>query len=203
VKITLKMGRHYHEFDKALRQAPHKVADAIEDGKDEALLNAAGAVSVAVQHGDFGLQSRTGTLARSIHSYGDNENRFYGFVGVGRQQNVDSYAWQLTDQTKTITAQSGRFLSIPTAANKTGAGVARYTSPRQVPDGFFFKSKRGGLFFGVDKGGQVEALFSLVPSVTIHGSGALPDVMDRETPRIRNTVMRSISKMLRRLNLGR
>ncbi|HUT12913.1 MAG TPA: hypothetical protein VMY42_20625 [Thermoguttaceae bacterium] len=46
----------------------------------------------------------------------------------------------------------GQFLTIPIADNVGARGNPKYDSPREVPDGFFFRSKRGGLFFGRDLG---------------------------------------------------
>jgi len=82
----------------------------------------------------------------------------------------------LSDEEKTITPKKGKFLTIPIGENLTGAGVARFSSPRQVPDGFFVKTK-GRLLFGVKRGkkGKFRPLFVLVKSVFVQGTGALYD----------------------------
>jgi len=43
---------------------------------------------------------------------------------------------------------TAKYLTIPIADNLGARGNPKYDSPREVPDGFFFRSKRGGLFFG-------------------------------------------------------
>ena len=120
------------------------------------------------------LKRRSGNLARSIDGW--LEADFDGVVGVRPNAAVSKYAWILGDETKTITPKNAKFLTIPIGENLTGAGVARYTSPRQVPDGFFIESK-GKLLFGYKNGkrGKFRPLFTLVKSVTVQGSGALYD----------------------------
>jgi len=66
-----------------------------------------------------------------------------GIVGVRPNSAVEKYKWLLSDESKTITPKRGKFLAIPIAENLTGAGVARFSSPRQVPDGFLLKQRAG------------------------------------------------------------
>jgi len=55
--------------------------------------------------------------------------------------------------------------------------VPRYNSPRDVPDGFFFKSHSGQLLFGRRLGkttrARIRLLFVFKKQVTVKGSGAL------------------------------
>ena len=47
--------------------------------------------------------------------------------------------------------KTGKYLAIPIADNVAGKrGDPKYDSPREVQDGFFFRGKSGGLFFGRD-----------------------------------------------------
>ncbi len=122
------------------------------------------------------LRSRTGSLRRSVDGW--MEGDYSAAVGVQSPSMVDRYAWLLTDEEKTITPQKGRFLAIPIGENLTGAGVARFSSPRQVPGGFFVNTG-GRLLFGVRQGKTSRAKFRpyflLVTSVFVQGSGALAD----------------------------
>lgn len=45
-------------------------------------------------------------------------------------------------------SRPGGYLAIPIADNIISRGNARYSSPRKVEGGFFFRSQTGGLFFG-------------------------------------------------------
>ncbi|HUW32884.1 MAG TPA: hypothetical protein VM223_14855, partial [Planctomycetota bacterium] len=45
-------------------------------------------------------------------------------------------------------SRPGGMLAIPTAENVRARDDPKYLSPRDVPDGVFFKGKDGGLFFG-------------------------------------------------------
>ena len=70
--------------------------------------------------------------------------------------------------------------TIPIGEGLTRAGVPRFRSPREKPEGFFVKTK-GRLLFGYKRGkkGKFRPLFTLVKSVFVQGSGALYDgVMD-------------------------
>ena len=202
MNIVIKKGKSYAQFIRAMDAAPDAIADAIDDGLEKGLQAASSEVSIAIQHGSYGINTRTGTLARSITSWPDLL-RFKGYVGVKEGSHADKYAWLLTDKQMTITPKSGKFLVIPTEDNKTNAGVARYTSPRQVPDGFFFKGKSGGLFFGIAEGDEVKTLFTLVPSVFIQGTGLLPDVMKQQAPKIKAKIIGKINRTIERLKLGK
>ena len=123
------------------------------------------------------LKRRTGTLSRAIEGW--LLKPFEAVIGIHKRSAalVHKYAWLLSDEEKTITPKNAKFLAIPIGEGLTKAGVARYKSPRDVPDGFFIKSKAGNLLFGYKKGkrGKFRALFVLVKSVFIQGSGALYD----------------------------
>ncbi|KKK60377.1 hypothetical protein LCGC14_3024980, partial [marine sediment metagenome] len=99
------------------------------------------------------LKRRSGNLARAVDGWLDAPGD--GVVGVRPGSAVDDYAWLLGDERKTITPKKGKYLTIPIGENLTGSGVARYSSPRQVPDGFFIRSKKGKLLFCYRKGRPV------------------------------------------------
>jgi len=129
------------------------------------------------------LKRRTGTMARVVTGW--LAEPLHGVVGIPDNSPVDRYAWLLGDERKTIVPTKSKFLTIPIGENLTAAGVAKYTSPRQVPDGFFVNTN-GRLLFGRKNGkrGKFRALFLLVKSVTIQGTGALKDGVESQLDNI-------------------
>ncbi len=174
--VTLEMGSGYRRAVAELGSMGIALIEAVNSGLEKGVKLAASNVVENYLTGQA-LKRRSGALARAVDGWlaspGD------GVVGVRPGSAVDDYAWLLTDEQKTITPKKGRYLTIPIGENLTGSGVARFSSPRQVPDGFFIKSKRGQLLFGYRKGKTSRAkfrpLFVLVKSVFIQGSGALYD----------------------------
>ncbi len=203
MSLFLKMGKDYKAFLRALKKAPDAMADAIETGVADALghgPNPGAAGAVQERFTDF-MTARSGNLRRAIHSYEDAASRFFGFVGVGSREGVESYAWMLGDEVRTIRPKSGKFLAIPAGANKTAAGVGGNIagSPRDVADGFFIRKGARLLFGDAPSEGTFRLLFVLVPEVTVFGSGLLPDVMieqeDTMLKVIKNHVVRALNKL--------
>ena len=200
--VTLKLGPQYKQLKAALARAPKVIADAVEKGVAEALGHGRteGVVGVLQQEFTNFLNVRSGRLRTAITSYEDITNRFVGFVGVGSNQGVEKYAWQLGDETKTITP-SKKFLAIPIADNLTGAGVARFSSPLQVDDGCFFTSKKGNLLFARKQGDDMQLLFAMKESVTITGFGSLPRVLNASVVKITKHIHTVAVAALRRIGL--
>jgi len=179
--IQLSMGSG---FQRTLTQLGRMGADVIT-ACDEGLEDGGRIVAANIVENYLSgqtLKRRTGNLARAVDAWLKQSGVLT--IGVHEDAAVNDYAWLLTDEKKTIRPKKGKFLAIPIAENLTGSGVARYNSPREVEGGFFIKSKSGKLLFGYQKGKTKRAkfrpLFVLVKSVTIQGSGALPDgVMDK------------------------
>ncbi len=171
--MQLEMGPGFARVVSKLGSMGDAVVAACSAGLKKGVKIAAGKVASDYLSGQA-LKRRSGNLARAVDGWmaGDLD----GVVGVKPNSAVSKYAWLLTDEQKTITPKNAKFLTIPIGENLTSAGVARYSSPRQVPDGFFIKSK-GKLLFGYKKGkrGKFRPLFVLVKSVFIQGSGALYD----------------------------
>jgi len=129
------------------------------------------------------LKSRSGLLRKAVQGW--LASAFDGVVGVRAASAVEKYKWLLSDEQKVIRPVRSKFLAIPIGENLTAAGVARYPSPRQVPESFkpFFTKSKSGLVFGYKRGerGKFRPLFALVKSVFVQGSGALYDgVVDAE-----------------------
>jgi len=191
--IQLEMGPGYRQAVEELGLMGRAVTAACSQGLKQGVKIAAGKVISEYLSGQS-LKRRSGNLARAIDGWLEGE--LEGVVGVKDDAGVAAYKWLLTDEQKTITPKKGKFLTIPIGENLTGSGVARFSSPRQVPDGFFVQTK-GRLLFGYKKGkkGKFRALFVLVKSVFVQGSGALYDgVMDSEDD-ITNKIQAEIDKV--------
>ena len=165
------------EMGPTIIAAGKDVAAACSEGLKQGAELAAGKVISDYLSGQS-LKRRTGNLARAVQSW--SITPFEVVIGVKEASAVDSYKWLLGDEQKTIIPKKGKFLTIPIGENLNPTGVAKFSSPRQVTDGFFV-NKGGRLLFGYKKGkkGKFRALFVLVKSVFVQGSGALYDgVMD-------------------------
>lgn len=175
--IQLEMGPGFARAAAELGSMGRVLLKATSEGLEEGVQLAAGNVSEKYLSGQA-LKTRTGLLKKAVQGWLVSD--FEGIVGVAKASAVSKYAWLLGDEQKTITPKKGKFLTIPIGENLSGAGVARFSSPRQVPDGFFVRTK-GKLLFGRKQGkrGKFRPLFVLVKSVSVQGSGALADgVMD-------------------------
>jgi len=173
MKIYLEMGSEFNRTIAELSASGTNIVLACSEGLAEGVKFAANKVVNEHLIGQD-LQTRTGNLKRAVDGW--LEAPLDGIVGVREKSAVDAYKWLLGTEQKTITPKNAAFLCIPIGAGLTAAGVARYASPRQVPNGFFFKGKSGGLFFGIKTGKtdrSIKALFILKKSVTVTGSGAL------------------------------
>jgi len=169
--IQLQMGPEFNRTVAELGGMGKALVAAVSAGLDKGTKAAAGRVGSDYLSGQA-LRSRTGNLRRAVDAW--LTKPLEAVIGVRPNSAVAKYAWLLGDEDRTITPKRGKFLAIPIGENLTGAGVARFTSPRQVPDGFFVRTG-GRLLFGYKKGkrGKFRALFTLVTSVFVQGSGAL------------------------------
>lgn len=125
-----------------------KLAEALSAGLALALMLAAGEVQITAS--EVGMQQRSGMLSDSILGWLTNDGALEGFVGVPGDSPAAKYAYLLTDAIKTIVPQGHPYLAIPVAANLTGAGVPRFSSPTQLPAGEFV----AGQPVPIDWGGQ-------------------------------------------------
>ncbi len=171
--IQLQMGPNFVKAVDELSSMGTAVIEACSEGLAVGVKTAASNVSKNYLSGQS-LKRRTGALARAVDGW--LAGPLDGVVGVRPNAAVDKYKWLLTDESRTITPKKAKFLTIPIGEGLTGAGVARYKSPRDVPGGFFVKTG-GKLLFGYKKGkrGKFRPLFVLVKSVFVQGSGALYD----------------------------
>ncbi len=192
--IQLEMGPNFQQVVKELGSMGAAVVDASSEGLKEGVKYAAGRVVKDYLSGQS-LKRRTGQLARAVDGW--MAGPLEGVVGVREGAAVDKYKWLLGDESKTITPKKSKFLAIPIGEGLTGAGVPRYASPRQVPGGFFVRTKAGNLLFGYKKGkrGKFRPLFVLVKSVFVQGSGALYDGVTDSLDDITDSIESKIGKV--------
>lgn len=193
--IQLEMGPEFTNTVRELGGMGTALLEACSDGLASGVKIASGNVVRNYLSGQA-LNRRTGNLARSIDGWMDG--LLDGVVGVRDDAAVAKYKWLLTDEQRTIVPKNSKFLTIPIGENLTGAGVARFSSPRQVPDGFFLRTKSGKLLFGRKNGkrGKFRALFVLVKSVFVQGSGALYDGVMESTDDISGEIEKQIDRKL-------
>ena len=143
------------------------------------------------------LRRRGGALARAVQGW--LAGPLHGVVGVSEPSSVDRYKWLLSDEQMTILPKKGKFLTIPIGEALTGAGVLKgeYSGGlRSIEGGFFVRSK-GSLLFGYKRGkkGKFRALFVLVKSVFVQGSGALYDGVNDSLDDITGSMQSEIDKV--------
>lgn len=193
--IELKLGPEFPQTLRELSAMGRNAAEAVSGELGKGVKLAASNVKTNYLSGQ-GLKRRSGNLARAVDGW--LASPFDGVVGIQENAAVSKYAWLLTDEQKTITPKKGKFLAIPIGEGLTGSGVARYSSPRQVPNGFFIKSKAGQLLFGYKNGkkGKFRALFVLVKSVFVQGSGALYDGVNECVAQITENIQTKIDEKI-------
>lgn len=193
--ISLQLGPETQQTIRTLGEMGRSVAAAVDEGLGNGAHVAAGNVSKNYLKGQA-LKHRTGRLSAAVQGIltGPGE----ATIGVPAGTAVERYRWLLGDEQKTITPTKGQFLAIPIGENLTGAGVARYSSPRQVEGGFFIKTKTGRLLFGYKNGkkGKFRPLFTLVKSVLVQGSGALFDGVEESIPDMTTAIQQSIDRSI-------
>lgn len=122
------------------------------------------------------MRRRTGDLLRSIVGRVESSGSTLDVV-IGVRRDL-GYPW-LQEQGGKITPKRGKFLAIPTGPALTGAGVHRYSSPRDVP-GLRFQAIRGGAMGLLvrdvpGRRARSEIYYILVRSVTIRPKRYLLD----------------------------
>ncbi|HOQ06045.1 MAG TPA: hypothetical protein PKY88_12625 [Anaerohalosphaeraceae bacterium] len=197
MRVLLELGPEFRAAVSGTHRSAQHLARAASGGLRRAAQETASYIADHYLTGRV-LRRRTGNLARALAGWMLSD--LEAAVGVRPFSGVDAYAWLLTDEVKTIRPRTARLLAVPIGENLTAAGVPRFRSPREVPNGFFFRSAAGNLLFGYRLGkterARIRPLFALVPEVTVFGSGALYDgVLDR-VDAITDTVYRSIAEQL-------
>ena len=201
----------FRAFEIAMRKMPKETSAAIGRGLTTGLHQTAGAVRRRVGNGSI-LKRRSGHLTDAIKAYKDNPGDFYGYIGVGNDTTVAPYAYLLGEKDLVLIEAKDKLLTIPIGAGLTESGVARYDSPRDVPDGFWFKSKAGNILFGrtvpgfsffgrATTKGHLEILFIGKESVIVETSGILPDVIEERIPNMHRSIKKEIMKTIVKLGI--
>lgn len=143
--------------------------------------------------GDKSLARRTGTLARSfaktVAGSELNELNLMIFTDV-------KYA-PIHQFGGTIRPKKGKYLAIPLGAAKTRAGVARWTSPRDVPDlKYGGRSAAGNILLRTVDG---TPMFVLVRQVTIKPRLGMFETWDKEFPGYVEVLNTKVGEVLRRI----
>ncbi|MEA3367986.1 MAG: hypothetical protein U9R68_07720 [Planctomycetota bacterium] len=197
MQLMFEMGPEFKDVVNDLSEAGKAVRAAASEGLAEGVSYAADHVSEQFLSGQY-LKVRTGNLRRAVDGWMASD--LDGVVGVPADRPVQDYMYLLGDETKTIRPKRAKFLAIPIGENLTSAGVPRFDSPRDVPDGFFFRSKAGQLLFGHRKGktsrARVRPLFVLKKEVTVHGTGALLDGVEESLDKITAAISKRLDKKL-------
>lgn len=176
MQIAIEMGPDFPKVIAELGGMGRAVLAAASSGLGKGVKLAAGKVVSDYLTGQA-LKRRTGALSRAVDGW--LEGPLEGVVGVRKTTAVNEYKWLLGDEEMTILPRRGKFLTVPfgEALTPTGRLKAKYSGGlRSISEGFFV-NKAGRLLFGYKRGkkGKFRALFTLVKSVFVQGSGALFD----------------------------
>jgi hypothetical protein len=193
VKLVIEMSPGFHKTVSELDSMGQAVVAARSKGMEEGGRLAAVNVTENYLSGQY-LKRRTSRLAGALGSWMAGE--LHAVVGVPERSGVDAYKYLLGDEAKTITPKKAKFLTIPIGEALTASGVSRFSSPRQVPEGFFVRTG-GRLLYGYKKGkrGRFRPLFVLVKSVTVQGTGALADGVAESIPDIANQMQSRVDEV--------
>lgn len=173
MQISFELGPEFKRTVSELGDLGDQMLAAADAG-----LRQGGNIAVGVVRCDYlsgqALKRRSGLLGASVTSW--SAGPLDVVVGIPEISPAGKYAYLLGDDTMHITPRTGKYLAIPIGEGLTPSGVAQYSSPRQRPDGFFVRTG-GKLLFGYRNGkkGKFRALFVLVTSVMVQGTGALYD----------------------------
>lgn len=96
----------------------------------------------------------------------------------------------------TIRPKNGEWLMIPAAANKTSTGVARKTSPRDFPDGFFIRKGPDLLLFATPRGSGkgIDVQFFGKHQVTIPARAPMRKSFEAIRPRVPSIVQEEVAR---------
>lgn len=181
MQIQLELGPEYKRTVAELSSMGAAIVAACARGLGKGVKIAAGNVASNYLSGQS-LRRRKGDLARAIDGWLESDTE--GIVGVKPDSGVEKYKWLLGDEEKLIVPVRASALTIPIGESLTGAGVAKWGSVREAAMSLGAKIFRlkgtNVLGYKVGKKGKFRALFALVKSVFVQGSGALYDgTMDK------------------------
>lgn len=153
-------------------------------------------------HMGAGLNMRTGRLTGSLFSGVSAGVGLKPRLEVGIGGGAAPYAG-IHETGGTIRPKRARWLTIPVADGLTRAGVPRYKSPRDVPDGFFHR-KGANLFFMQRTGPRSapQLLFALVKSARIPPRLEFEKSFRKAEPDMRARIERGIQDAVKEVDRG-
>jgi len=198
--LQIEMGPDFPKVTSELGSMGRVVLDASSQGLREGVEHIAPNNIITNYLSGQYLKRRTGMLARAVKGW--MLARFEGVVGVREGSAVSKYAWLLGDEEKTIVPKRSDFLAIPIGEALTGAGAikGKYSGGlRSITEGFFVNTG-DQLLFGYKRGSskrsKFRALFVLVKSVFVQGTGALYDGVDTSLDHITRQMQSEIDKVV-------
>ncbi|MGD0077035.1 MAG: hypothetical protein ABSB91_00255 [Sedimentisphaerales bacterium] len=195
MQIQLELGPEFQKTLAELSGLGDAVSRACGIGLGKAVKFAANNVIKNYLTGQA-LKTRSGMLKKAVDGWPVSDTE--AIVGVQPNSAVDKYAWLLGDEQKTITPVKGNALTIPIDEALTGAGVAKYQSVMQAKQmlgvDIFRLPGTNVLGYKVGKKGKFRALFILVKSVLVQGSGALADGVLESTDNMTSIIQEEIDK---------
>lgn len=155
-----------------------RLRDGIAPASHRALVLLGGQTTRLLREGYLSgglLNARTGRLRNSIAADVTQDGAGVTLTVSAGASGQLRYA-KIHETGGTITPKRGKFLAIPVGPALTGAGVARYVSPRDVPDLVFISTRNGAAGVLVKKQGRkgnerLQVWFRLVRRVKIKPKG--------------------------------
>lgn len=180
-EFAARVGKVAPAMDKAAAVATAKCAKVV-DARARKHFVPYGKTSGASLSSAGLVRKRSGHLLQSLASSEAKRDGKGWFATVGfRKGVVDSYAKSVEDEQTSFTAKK-KLLAIPVNEALTTAGVARYRSPLDVPDGFWRENLAGFVGFYQWVGKRLRLLFVGRRTVKVRGARPLKRSLDGARP---------------------
>lgn len=182
-----------------------RVLNALIGGLHQAGDETAPQVWLSARH--KGMNQVTGQLGAAVTAWPVADDEFGIFIGVPPESPADKYAYLLTEEVKTIVPIKGEYLAIPVEFGRTGAGAARFSSPRQLAGGEFVRGKMvdlpwGGVFTGLSFGllspAGYDPFFVMLKKVRVQGADVLEPTIVGAAPDMAETIQQRVDEELAR-----
>lgn len=182
------------EVLKLLNEIPDHLYDETKKEVSRSVFNVQGAITQPMKTGVYGLQSRTGNLARSItpEVSGKTLDKLKGTISTESiYAPIHELGGKITANNAYKRLEGGPFLNIPASANRTPVGVTRMSSTAVFAQGgYIVKIKAPRARYAVMLNGK--AMFWLVKDVTIKPTLRMQISADEEVP----TLLSNLNKVL-------
>lgn len=194
MEVIIETGNSWRAFEKDMGAMGRAVFMVMSEGLKDGAADVAGHIQENYLSGQA-LRSRSGMLHKRVTSW--MVNAVTAAIGIPDTRVVGAYAWLLTDEEKTIRPKRGKYLAIPIEEGLKKSGMPKYDSPRDAPDGFFFRSG-GQLFMGRRNGkkGRLRLLFVFKRQVTIKGRNVLVNATNDKVDAIGEKIQKAIDAVI-------